>query len=423
MERAVGWFVVLATLLLVFGFGYYLRNTAKRKGWFVPKAVYFTFTDRATGLKVGDPVVLMGFEVGRITTIDTMDPWSSYNVYVEFEIKEPYNGYLWTGHRGSRVKVTGDNLLGKRVVEVTKGYDGHPAYSFHPLEQITPVEAQSAVRPEHWQTASQLYDASGTNLVLDALKPLTKENLAYFITAGVQKISVLDTNRMHKSPTVVWSDPEGGYVRYIPKDVPEQKIKKNLYWLVADETPAITEQLQQIVVTIQNALPNILALTNQLSSTLAHSSSLTSNLNDLAQSARPIATNLAALSLQLREPGSIGEWMLGVTGKRTLNATIDNANTAITNADTNLSALLDNLARSLDNLSDITSNLNTQVQGNTNVLGSISKAVTDADELVQGLKRHWLLRSAFKTKTPPPAPATNAPPWQRLKTPRNPGVP
>jgi hypothetical protein len=47
--------------------------------------------------------------------------------------------------------------------------------------------------------------------------------------------------------------------------------------------------------------------------------------------------------------------------------------------------------------------LNAQVQANTNLLGGISKAVTDADDLVQGLKRHWLLRSAFKTK------ATNAP--------------
>jgi len=30
--------------------------------------------------------------------------------------------------------------------------------------------------------------------------------------------------------------------------------------------------------------------------------------------------------------------------------------------------------------------------------------VTDSDDFVQGLKRHWLLRSAFKVK------ATNAPP-------------
>jgi hypothetical protein len=47
--------------------------------------------------------------------------------------------------------------------------------------------------------------------------------------------------------------------------------------------------------------------------------------------------------------------------------------------------------------------LNAQVQANSNILGSISKIVVDTDDFVQGLKRHWLLRSAFKTK------ATNVP--------------
>src|SRR5437016_14512914 len=85
MERAVGWFVLLATGLLVFGFGYYVYNTAERKGWFRIKAPYFTFADSGTGLKIGDPVNLMGFDVGRITEI-TAQPADDfiYNVYIEF---------------------------------------------------------------------------------------------------------------------------------------------------------------------------------------------------------------------------------------------------------------------------------------------------------------------------------------------------
>jgi len=31
----------------------------------------------------------------------------------------------------------------------------------------------------------------------------------------------------------------------------------------------------------------------------------------------------------------------------------------------------------------------------------------DADDLVQGLKRHWLLRSAFRTRTAPPGEKTS----------------
>lgn len=34
----------------------------------------------------------------------------------------------------------------------------------------------------------------------------------------------------------------------------------------------------------------------------------------------------------------------------------------------------------------------------TNMLGGISKTVSDTDGLIRGLKRHWLLRSAFKNK-------------------------
>jgi len=144
MERAVGWFVLLATALLLFGFTYYAYHTAERKGWFKTRAPYFTFTQRATGLKVGDPVLLMGFEVGQITRIDAQPPDDWYfNVYVEFEIKEPYYDYMWTV--GSRAKITTADFLGKRVLEVTKGTNGYPAYVFNPFRELTLNEANTSV--------------------------------------------------------------------------------------------------------------------------------------------------------------------------------------------------------------------------------------------------------------------------------------
>jgi hypothetical protein len=65
--------------------------------------------------------------------------------------------------------------------------------------------------------------------------------------------------------------------------------------------------------------------------------------------------------------------------------------------------LADDLDQSLQHLSDLTSNLNTQVQMNTNLISEISTAIVHTDGLVQGLKRHWLLRSAFKEKKVKPA--------------------
>jgi hypothetical protein len=89
------------------------------------------------------------------------------------------------------------------------------------------------------------------------------------------------------------------------------------------------------------------------------------------------------------------------------NGAITNANLTLTNVNTNLLMVFDGVGRSLDNLADITSNLNHQVQVNSNMLSEIDRMIVNSDDLVQGLKRHWLLRSAFK-----PA-KTNAPPAPR----------
>ena len=69
MEKTVGWFVLLATALLVAGFAYYIYQLAERKGWFLTKAPYFTMVDSAAGLHVGDRVMLMGFQAGSITRL------------------------------------------------------------------------------------------------------------------------------------------------------------------------------------------------------------------------------------------------------------------------------------------------------------------------------------------------------------------
>ncbi|HYV30090.1 MAG TPA: hypothetical protein VEO53_03105, partial [Candidatus Binatia bacterium] len=67
----------------------------------------------------------------------------------------------------------------------------------------------------------------------------------------------------------------------------------------------------------------------------------------------------------------------------------------------------------------ITSNLHAQVNANTNVVSELSRLIINTDDLVQGLKRHWLLRSAFKAKPAeiPPAKATRP----RARSPKDSG--
>lgn len=71
-----------------------------------------------------------------------------------------------------------------------------------------------------------------------------------------------------------------------------------------------------------------------------------------------------------------------------------------------MALLVSNLNLSLVSVAGLTSNLHAQVEVNSNLVSSVNRAIIDADDMVQGLKRHWLLRSAFKTNRPaPPGPA------------------
>jgi hypothetical protein len=404
MERAVGWFVILAVALLVFGFGYYIYNTAKRKGWFLTKAPYFTFLASASGLRVGDPVKLLGFDAGRIISIKPM-PGDQfvYNVYVEFELIDPNYGYMWT--EGSFARVAAADLLGKRNLEVTKGTNGYPTYVFHPLREVTISEAHSLANNSRWKLAQEIFDASGMNLLCPAMLSLT--NVSAIAAEGYSRIWVLDTAETRKTMTAVWNDRQARYDPYG---------RTNMYWLLAEESPAVAERLENLMSQVQNGLPGVFALTNQLSMVLSNTSELTSNVNLVAISARPAISNLAIATANLDKPGALGDWLLPTN----LNARLDNslvtATATIAGANSNLNTLAANLGRSLDNLADITSNLNSQVQANTNILAQISKTIADADQFVQGLKHHWLLRSAFKEGSASKAPPRASP----ARTPRDP---
>jgi len=382
MERAVGWFTMLAVLLLLVGFVYYIRKTAERRGWFTPKYKYQTSLSSAAGLKVGDPVKMMGFDVGQITGIEPNEPDAWYAVTIYFNIRAPKQGYIWSD---SQVKV-GSDFLGNRYLEITKGIAGVPT-----TEETTNKIAVGILLREK---------------LLKLEKSIEQEIMAdtNSVSAAMAKLDPDEFHRqlMAEANSVVSANQDEYYTNLT-----------EIYWLSPAESPALNDRLDKIVNQVESALPNILSLTNRIATVFANGANLTSNLNLLALSAQPASSNLAYISAQLRAPGSLGEWALGTNAHRQTGEAIENAKLAFAHADTNLTVLLENFGRSLDNLADITSNLNSQVQANTNLLGSISQAIVDADDLVQGLKRHWLLRSAFKpVKTNEPAPP-------RLSSPKN----
>ena len=412
MERAVGWFVMLAVVLLAGGFIYYLYNTAQRKGWFHTKAPYFTFTDAATGLKPGDPVTLMGLPVGQITRMDPMPPESiQYNMYVEFELNAPYYGYIWT--KGSHAVVAPASLLGSRMLEVTKGTNGYPTYVFHPLRTLTLLEARTLPDPTNYLVAEEIGASDGTNLLAKPFQPLT--NLAAIAEAGYSHIDVMVASIKQKLMTGIWNDEDGRYDSYH---------KGDKYWLHANETPAATEQLQGLLAQVQKSLPGVFNLTNQIATVLSNSANLTSNLNVVVLTARPAVSNLTFMLEQLNHPGGLGEWVLPPNILRQMATTLGTANASLTNATTNLIMLASNLNQSLDNLASMTANLNEQVIANPTLLRGISDTVVHADQFVQGLKRFWMFRHLFPVPPAPPASAgsTNgpsSPPPAPLRSPKH----
>ncbi|MCX6910095.1 MAG: MlaD family protein [Verrucomicrobia bacterium] len=340
VERAVGAFVLLATLLLLTGFVYYLRHTAERKGWFIPKVTYYTYLHTGYGLKTGDPVKLMGFDVGEITRVTAMEPFEPYDVFVEFHIKSPYYGYLWSD---SKVKVAAADFLGGRYLEVTKGVTGRAT--------------------------------------------VKEEKQSLFMLADAEK---------------------GLY---------EPIAKRPRYGLDAVESPAVTDQLQALVAKVEAAMPGVLGVTNRINDVLAATATAVTsattaitNLDATVLSARPVLTNLAVITSQLRDPrGSFGEWLLPTNINRQVQTALTSANTTIVSANTNMVEVAAVLKRTLEDSAQITSNLNAQVQANSVILSEISSLVIHADELMQGLKRNWLLKSSFTGVTNEPVKSIVAP--------------
>ena len=400
VERAVGWFVFLATALLLFGFGYYLYHTAERKGWFVIKAPFHTYVQSSAGLNIGDPVYMMGFQVGEITGIAAEPPRTPHNVRIDFVINQmnqngqPYFGYVW--NEGSVVKLNSTSFLGKGGLEITRGTSGFNVYVTRALHTLSLAEAQSLPDPANWRLAENILDGN-SNLAVRAFTSFT--NLARIAEFKPDPLLAFHIVGKPQRISAVWVEALQRYQEFDDRN----HNPTNSYELIATNLADISDQLQSMISQVQQALPNVLALTNKLAAVLDNAAEATSNLNLAIAAAHPLVRNFAAISGELRGPGALGAWVLGTNATFQLEGALTNANVLLANVDTNLDTLTEQVGLTLINLANITSNLNVQVQANSNLLGGISKTVRDSDSFIQGLKHHWLLRSAFKT------PPTNQP--------------
>lgn len=397
LERVVGMFVAVAVVLLLVGLAYYVYRVAERKGWFVRKMPYFTFVDNASGLRVGDPVRLMGFDVGEITEINAQPPFDYYDVFVAFVVKEEFVGYLWDD---SRAVVASTDFLGKRSIEVTKGTNGPPTYLFHPVRPVAGKDLVTLRTNPAVHVAQGIYDASGKNLLAPAYRKLAElSGPALTSIEASDEVLVFDASTKSKGPAAVW-DYENARYRPFPSE------HEKGFFLPPREAPALTVRLEQLADTVEAALPNLLGLTNRVNRVLDQAVDTARNADEFLTDTRPLLKHLTRISANLtNSQGALGEWALPPDLRREINQTLTSARTLLINSDqrvdgisSNANIALTNVTTVLLQLTALTSNLNAQVEANNTILAEISSAVTNADHLMQGLKRHWLLRSAFKKK-------------------------
>lgn len=380
VERGVGLFVLFSVALMIAGFLYYTYHTAQRRGWFVHKVLYQTCLRNAAGIKPGDPVRLMGFTIGEVAKVIPNDPWSdpNYSVTILFTVRYDTNGYCGYIWSDSKVKVTAIDFLGNRSIEILKGQFGVPT----------------------------LYEENGK--ILGTLKK-TSEYEKYLPKVMSSPYELQEICKTNKS--LFYHIP---YTNTVP------------IYLDPEESPALTEQLDWIMREVTNSLPNILHLTNDIRLAITNVANLASNMNSLVSRSypavdraqlvlsnaqtlladlRPMISNITVITMNLTNPsGSLGDWLIPTNLNYQLLNTLTVLTNTVRNTDTNLTELAENLQRTLNNLADITSNLNMQVQANTNILSEISTVITNTDNFIQGLKRHWLLRSAFKPQKTPAQP-------------------
>lgn len=394
LERLVGLFITVATLLLFVGLGYYVYQLAKNKGWFLTKMPYYTFVRSADGLHVGDRVKLMGFDAGEILEVTAQPPDDPYfNVYIRFRINEPHYGYLW---EDSRAKVNDSGFLGKRFIEVTKGTNGAATYAMHQVKEVSIQQAISFVGSTNSDIRFGQRIMVGTNALTQVNDWLSKETLQKVAALGTNTIQVIDWGKPANPPEWLWDEKLGRYQRIA-------NTNKKGYWLKVEEAPALTERLQTVVDKVETALPGFLALTNQIVGMLTNASALVTHADDLLVSSKPVVTNFAQISANLKNPkGSLGDWLIPTNLNSGLETTLGTANATAVTAQTNLAALSAGVLANLENVAGITSNLNAQVRANSLMLNQISELIIHSDDMVQGLKRHWLLRSAFGNPTNAP---------------------
>ena len=123
----------------------------------LPDAVYTTWAKAPSAIR----------RAIRQAPREAMPPRDPHNVRVEFEVRDPYFRYIWTG--GSYAKINAAGFLNQRQLEVTRATNGYAICVTQPVYEKTIDEMKQLVAGEtnQWQLSEDVFDEK-SNLVFGA---------------------------------------------------------------------------------------------------------------------------------------------------------------------------------------------------------------------------------------------------------------
>ena len=349
VERLVGLFVGAAFILAAGLFGYFLWHTAHERGWFKKKAVYHPYLKSGAGVKPGTPVVLTGFTIGKVTKVDTMPmeqwviDWQFY-VFVEFEVQEPYYGYILTD---SQVSIGAGDFLGARSVEINRGRTGKLTAKDLPSGKL-------GVLDKHFYFEKDRTKATNNYLIY---KEVADAPDGYFLSA-------LEQQPLPETLTLIANE--------VHATIPG----------ITNRIFTALDGVNQIVTNLGGTLPKMEAAVDGLTNTLAQITPL------------------------LSKPGGIGEILIPTNLNAGLELTLSNVNAnahSVAPLMSNVNSTVSEIRSTLAQVRGTVESMKGQLESNTNLVGNVSKLTASAAQLATDtdtlLRRHWLFRSAFKTNS------------------------
>ena len=345
-DRYVGMLVITAVVLAIIAVVFVARG----QKWFAKRAEYKVVFNNGHGLKPGTPVTISGMEVGNVKSLQLT---AQSQVVMTVNVLQKYKPYIRQDSEATIISA----LLGGKTLEITAGSPDQPLL---PEGSVLPSEEPKEI----------------TDIVkdIDIKTPLKKleealENVRT-ITARINdpQGELFTTLKNVEFVTAQLKNGEGN-LGAILQD-------KNIHRGISDSIASVRRSLSQVeeatrnVNTVSRNLPGVMGevdrAVKEVPPILQQVKDATSGLSSILEDVKKTTVQAPAIAEDLKEITQGGKGVV-------------------------------------QDVKGITGDIQKSTPGIPDFLATTQETVEDADQLILGLKNHWLLRGSMpkvKGETP-----------------------